>query len=84
LTARFGTLEQIITQADLPDYAQAKFAKAKRQLSPIVETLHRFDQHRLTQALTLSQLGLATLEHDFQEHLLPAVYLDPQFFLDPP
>jgi hypothetical protein len=49
-----------------------------------VETLHRFDQHRLTQALTLSQLGLATLEHDFQEHLLPAVYLDPQFFLDPP
>ena len=76
LTARFGTLEQIITQADLPDYAQAKFAKAKRQLSPMVETLHRFDQHRLTQALNLPQLGLATLEHDFQEHLLPAVYLN--------
>jgi hypothetical protein len=65
LTARFDTLEQIITQADLPDYAQAKFAKAKRQLSPMVETLHRFDQHRLTQALNLPQLGLATLEHDF-------------------
>lgn len=76
LTAHFDTLEQIITQAELPDYAQSKFAKAKRQLSPMVETLHRFDQHRLTHTLTLSQLGLATLEHDFQEHLLPAVYLN--------
>jgi hypothetical protein len=75
LTAHVDTLEQIITQAGLPDYAQAKFAKAKRQLTPMVETLHRFDQHRLTQALTLSQLGLTTLEHDFQQHLLPAVYL---------
>jgi hypothetical protein len=76
LTAHFDTLEQIITQAELPDYAQAKFAKAKRQLSPMVETLHRFEQSRLTQTLTLSQLGLATLEHDLQQHLLPAVYLN--------
>ena len=76
LTAHFDTLEQIITQAELPDYAQAKFAKAKRQLTPMLETLYRFDQHRLTQTLTLSQLGLTTLEHDFQQHLLPAVYLN--------
>jgi hypothetical protein len=75
LTAHFDTLEQIITQAELPDYAQAKFAKAKRQLTPMVETLQRFEQSRLTQTLTLSQLGLATLEHDLQQHLLPAVYL---------
>jgi hypothetical protein len=76
LTAHFDTLEQIITQAELPDYAQAKFAKAKRQLTPMVETLQRFEQHRLTQTLTLSQLEMATLEHDFQQHLLPAVYLN--------
>jgi len=76
LTAHFDTLEQIITQAELPDYAQAKLAKAKRQLPPMVASLHRFDQHRLTQTLTLSQLGLATLDHDFQQHLLPAVYLN--------
>jgi len=76
LTAHFDTLEQIITQAELPDYAQANLAKAKRQLTPMVETLQRFDQHRLTQTLTLSQLGLATLEQDFQQHLLPAVYLN--------
>jgi len=76
LTAHFDTLEQIITQAELPDYAQAKLAKAKRQLPQMVASLHRFDQHRLTQTLTLSQLGLATLDHDFQQHLLPAVYLN--------
>lgn len=76
LMAHFDTLEQIITQAELPDYAQAKFAKAKRQLPPMVETLQRFEQHRLTQTLTLSQLEMATLEHDFQQHLLPAVYLN--------
>ena len=76
LTAHFDTLEQIITQAELPDYAQAKFAKAKRQWSPMVETLQRFEQSRLTQTLTLSHLGLATLEQDLQQHLLPAVYLN--------
>lgn len=76
LTAHVDTLEQIITQAELPDYAQAKLAKAKRQLAPMVETLQRFEQHRLTQTLTLSQLEMATLEHDFQQHLLPAVYLN--------
>ena len=42
----------------------------------MVETLHRFDQHQLTQALTLSQLGLTALEQDFLQHLLPALYLN--------
>jgi hypothetical protein len=31
---------------------------------------------RLTQVLTLSQLGLTALEHDFLHHLLPALYLN--------
>ena len=75
---RYNRLRELtcLSQAELPDYAQAKLAKAKRQLTPMVETLHRFDQHRLTQALTLSQLGLTALEHDFLQHLLPALYLN--------
>ena len=44
MTAHFDTLEQIITQAELPDYAQAKLAKAKRQLTPMVETLLKGDK----------------------------------------
>lgn len=75
LRRHFDILEQVIRAADLPDSAQAKFAKAKRQLPPMVETLSRFDRHRQAQTQRLPQWETPRLRQDFQQHLLPAIYL---------
>lgn len=74
LKRHFGVIEQVVSESGLSEQSHLEFAKSKRQLPHMVDTIRCFHQH--LQARVPAKAWSADIEQAFQQKLLPAVYLN--------